>query len=195
MNPTFQNTPSTHAPDNAPKNFIALDSIKIASPCRADWYMMDGDDRTRFCQSCTKNVYNLAGMTREQATALIREKNGDVCVRLYRRADGTVITDDCPVGIKIVRRPLKWLVAGFAALLASGGAIFGSQAGASTPDATIKCSPVLKLKEVQPFKTFIGWMDPASQAVTPPMAGGMMPMPPQPAPTSTPKPDGDKEAK
>lgn len=189
MNQAFNDTQSTHTPVNLPKNFIALDSIKIAAPCRADWNLMDGDERTRFCGSCAKNVYNLAGMTREAAAALIGEKNGDVCVRLYRREDGTIITDDCPIGIKVVRRPLKFLMAGFAALFASGAALFGTHATASTPDSpTGAPSPVLKLREVQPFKTLVGWLDPTSQAVSPPMAGGMMPMPPQPAPTPAPTP-------
>ena len=41
-----------------------LDSIKVASPCSADWEGMVGNNRQRFCGQCKLNVYNLSGMTR-----------------------------------------------------------------------------------------------------------------------------------
>src|SRR3954469_19985825 len=44
-----------------------LDQIQVASPCTADWSQMTGDDRTRHCGACQKNVYNLSGMTRAEA--------------------------------------------------------------------------------------------------------------------------------
>lgn len=81
-----------------------LEAVKIASPCNASWDEMKGDDRVRFCGGCEKNVYNLSAMAREEAESLLRAKEGNLCARLYRRADGTVITADCPVGAKRVRR-------------------------------------------------------------------------------------------
>ena len=107
---------------------IPLESVRVANPCSADWDKMQGDDRVRFCQSCAKNVFNLSELSKSEAEKLITEKQGNLCVQYYQRADGTVITDDCPVGLKIVRRPFKWLVASFAALLVAVGA-----AHASTP--------------------------------------------------------------
>jgi hypothetical protein len=77
-----------------------LDNIQIASPCEADWAKMAGDDRTRFCSDCSKHVYNIASMTAEEATNLIVETQGNLCVRIYRRHDGTVLTADCPVGLR-----------------------------------------------------------------------------------------------
>ena len=103
--------------------FIPLENVRVASPCRADWNLMDGDERARFCQTCAKNVYNLSDMSRAQAEALIQEKEGNLCVRFYRRQDGTIITDNCPVGLRAVRRPFQWLAAGFVALIGSGIAI------------------------------------------------------------------------
>ncbi|RYX85478.1 hypothetical protein EON83_05800 [bacterium] len=84
--------------------FISLESLEIAQPCRANWNAMTGDEQARFCQSCEKNVYNLSAMTRDEAMRLIQEKKGHMCVRLYRRADGTIITGDCPVGQTIPKR-------------------------------------------------------------------------------------------
>ena len=75
-----------------------LDNIRIASPCSADWNEMYGDDRKRFCGECKLNVYNLSGMTSDEAESLIMNAEGRLCVRFYRRADGSVLTQDCPVG-------------------------------------------------------------------------------------------------
>ncbi|MGZ3438637.1 MAG: hypothetical protein ACXVDD_03950, partial [Polyangia bacterium] len=69
-----------------------LESLRIATPCSADWDEMAGDERVRFCGKCEKNVYNLSAMTREAGEALVREKEGRMCVRMYQRADGTVLT-------------------------------------------------------------------------------------------------------
>jgi hypothetical protein len=97
-----------------------LDSVRIASPCKADWNEMAGDDRVRFCGTCAKNVYNLSAMTREEAERLLVQTEGRVCARLYRRTDGTVLTTDCPVGEerKAVRR-LALVTAGSTALVAA----------------------------------------------------------------------------
>jgi hypothetical protein len=53
-------------------------------------------------------------MRRDEATALLQQAGkGRVCVRFYRRADGTVLTQDCPVGL---RQKLRWAVARACAL-------------------------------------------------------------------------------
>lgn len=76
-----------------------LDNVTIAKPCSASWNAMDGDDRKRFCASCRLHVYNVAGLDRAEANALVA--TGDkVCLRIYRREDGTVLTKDCPVGVR-----------------------------------------------------------------------------------------------
>jgi hypothetical protein len=78
-----------------------LDRISIASPCSANWNDMQGDDRRRFCASCRLHVHDLSAMTRDDAEALLRAAGqGRVCVRLFRRADGRVLTRDCPVGLR-----------------------------------------------------------------------------------------------
>ena len=57
---------------------------------------MCGTDRVRRCDACGLLVYNLSAMTVGEALALIQETEGRRCVRFYRRADGTVLTRDCP---------------------------------------------------------------------------------------------------
>lgn len=84
-----------------------LDRVTVASPCSADWDEMIGDERARFCGQCKLNVYNLSGMTRRQAESLIASAEGRLCVRFYRRADGTILTENCPVGLRAVKRRLS----------------------------------------------------------------------------------------
>jgi hypothetical protein len=104
-----------------------LDNIKVASPCSADWNKMTGDERARHCGDCKKNVYNLSGMTREEAEALIREKEGRLCVRYYQRKDGTILFGgDCTVGIRR-KRKVRFIAGGAALMLAGAGAIVGRQ--------------------------------------------------------------------
>ncbi len=75
-----------------------LEDMRIASPCKASWDAMKGEDHVRFCGACEKNVFNLSALTREAANRLLADHGDAVCVRLYRREDGTVLTADCPVG-------------------------------------------------------------------------------------------------
>ena len=73
-----------------------LDDLHVARPCPASWEAMDGDARVRHCGLCQLHVYNLSEMTEAEALRLVRETEGRLCVRFFRRADGTVLTRDCP---------------------------------------------------------------------------------------------------
>ena len=86
-----------------------LDHVRVAAPCKADWEQMIGTDRVRFCGQCNLNVYNLSSMTRAQAESLISQTEGRLCVRFYRRTDGSILTDNCPVGLRAIRRRLSYL--------------------------------------------------------------------------------------
>ena len=99
-----------------------LDDVRVASPCTAAWDAMVGDDQVRHCASCDKDVFNLSGMTREDAEAVITAANGKLCVRYFRRSDGTILTADCPVGRRRARRR-KLVVAGVTVMVAAAGAI------------------------------------------------------------------------
>ena len=96
-----------------------LDRVKIASPCTADWRFMLGNDLVRFCGQCNKNVYNLSAMTREQAEGLIRRMEGNLCARYYMRSDGTILTSDCPVGLRAFKQRVSRIATAIFALLIS----------------------------------------------------------------------------
>lgn len=87
-----------------------LNNVRVAAPCSADWNQMIGTERVRFCAQCSLNVYNLSSMKRSEAEALISSTEGRLCVRYYRRSDGTVLTDNCPVGLRAIKRRLSRVV-------------------------------------------------------------------------------------
>lgn len=111
-----------------PKFDNPLNHVSVASPCSADWSEMYGDNRKRFCGDCKLNVYNLSGMSRDEAEALIMNAEGRLCVRFYRRADGTVLTRDCPVGWAKVKQQTRVFAAAVGSLLIAlfTGVLFAS---------------------------------------------------------------------
>jgi len=68
---------------------------------------MIGDERVRFCGQCELNVYNLSALNRTQAENLISGTEGRLCVRFHRRKDGSILTQDCPVGLRALRRRMS----------------------------------------------------------------------------------------
>jgi hypothetical protein len=99
---------------------------------------MRGDDRVRLCELCSKNVYNLSGLTAAEAAKVVSEAGGSLCVRLYRRGDGTVLTADCPVGVRraLRRRLRKLATAGLIVAAALWSAIRLHVPGFARPDRT-----------------------------------------------------------
>jgi hypothetical protein len=88
-----------------PRSLPLLDNLSVASPCHAVWDDMEGTDRVRFCDDCRLHVYNLSELSKPAAERLVarHEGQGRLCVRFFRRADGTVLTRDCPRGLAALR--------------------------------------------------------------------------------------------
>lgn len=84
-----------------------IDNIRIASPCAANWEQMKGDDRVRRCDDCNLNVYNLAAFTEAEIRELVANSKGRLCGRIYQRRDRTVLTQNCPVGMRAVARRIS----------------------------------------------------------------------------------------
>ena len=102
-----------------------LDKIRIASPCAADWNEMHGDARKRFCGECKRNVYNLSSMTKQEAENLLISSEGRLCVRFYRRTDGTILTRNCPVGwAKVKQRVSRIATATFSLVIGFFGGLW-----------------------------------------------------------------------
>ncbi len=84
-----------------------LDNVYLASPCSIPWDSMSGTERERSCTGCSRTVYNISDMTRREAEALLLAKGTSECLKFYRRADGTIMTDDCPRALRKVRDQCK----------------------------------------------------------------------------------------
>jgi hypothetical protein len=109
------------------RRLTIFDQIKVASPCPARWTDMSGDDRVRFCASCDRSVYDLSVLSREAAQRFLEERaSEEPCVRFFRRSDGTILTSDCPVGVRRERRKQLTVAATLAGvgMLALAGATF-----------------------------------------------------------------------
>jgi len=150
----------------APTRLPLLDRVSVASPCSADWSAMTGDERSRRCAQCDKQVYNVSGMGAEEAEELLRTRVAEACVRLYRRADGTVLTADCPVGVRRRRSRRRVIAAVAGGGLAMSAALFGSQRQ-PPPVAPIMPSPVAATPAVDPTAPVLTAM-PADTAVPQP---------------------------
>lgn len=164
-----------------------LDQVKVASPCSAKWEDMLGDERVRFCLSCEKNVWNLSAMPREEAESLLAAKaGGELCVRYYQRADGTVMTSDCPVGVtKKRRKKLALAVASAGAMAAAAVTAFGRQTCVVMGDAAVQGAmvavppPVVDeptphvMGEIEPVPTPVPVKRPTNDGPTPHIVGRM----------------------
>lgn len=104
-----------------------LAKVKVAAPCQAEWEKMIGSHRVRFCAQCNLNVYNLSEMTRAQAESLIVATEGRLCVRYYRRRDGSIITQDCPVGLQAIKRRVSYALKAIAAATFTFLSVIGLQ--------------------------------------------------------------------
>jgi hypothetical protein len=117
-----------------------LSQIEIASPCPVQWDAMHGDDHVRHCDQCDKQVYDISAMTAREAYEFLISQETSVCVQIYKRKDGTVLTADCPVGVRQrFHRRWRQAVALVASLFAFAFAS-GCNSGESNKDETTEIS-------------------------------------------------------
>jgi hypothetical protein len=111
-----------------PSGTDALDAIEIPVPCEVPWESMGGNDQVRHCGACRQNVYNVAGFTRAEALHLLSSRAGRVCLRIFRRPDGTVVTSDCRERLRAARKR-GWLVFAGALLIVAWAQICAQVVG------------------------------------------------------------------
>ncbi len=108
-----------------------LDRLYTAAPCNVPWDDMTGTERVRDCSQCSRQVFNISDMTKADAEAFLKGNGDSQCLAYYRRKDGTIMTDDCPIGLRKIRNTLRGLrrAAGFLiSTLFSVGAAFAQKA-------------------------------------------------------------------
>jgi hypothetical protein len=148
-------------------NASRLQQIHIASPCSAAWSEMSGDHRSRHCAHCNKRVYNLSQMSSEEALAMLDQDAGGVCIQIYRRRDGTVLTSDCPKGRQSVARRVYRQIAQTMTVLAAAQAF--ACAPAKEPSAKTSATHV-KRTLARKAGRLVEPVEPAYEAV---VTGGM----------------------
>jgi len=80
-----------------------LDRLSIPSPCSTNWNELVGDDRKRYCGQCAKIVYDFSKLTTTEVLALLTTLRGDVCARITRQPDGTMLTEKSLPVLPIMR--------------------------------------------------------------------------------------------
>jgi len=104
---------------------------------------MQGDQRQRSCNGCSRNVFNISEMTKQEAESFLRENGTSQCMIFYRRKDGTIMTDNCPVGLRKLRDRCRVVVRAIAGLLTF---MMSSSVAMSEPIKVIRKSKHLGLQ-------------------------------------------------
>jgi hypothetical protein len=160
---------------------VSLNVIHVDKPCPADWDAMHGDDRVRFCDECRLHVYNLSELTRGQAERLVAQHEGRLCVRYYKRADGTIITQDCGGGIRRAMQRTRRVVTAVAGALV--GALLTPLGLASMSRST---KPDLEQNDSQQSQMQGKLAVMGGSSLPPPVMGIVAPRPPATQPATQP---------
>jgi hypothetical protein len=96
---------------------------------------MTGDERIRHCNSCQLNIYNIAEMTESEVKNLIFNYEGRLCIRLYKRADGTVLTKIVRSVSRLSKRISRFAGAALTAIWGLFSISFGQKEDDKTIDA------------------------------------------------------------
>ena len=169
-----------------------LGNVRVASPCREPWETMTGDERVRHCDRCDLDVFNLSSMTNDEAESFVagRLGAGRTCIRVFQRTDGTILTQDCPVGWRRVQKRMLMAAAGVVSFLGIAAVTALAGALALTGRSNGSTSPL----DSPLFQSFVSIFtgQPAINPQLHPMAGEMIfvppptPVPPTPPPATTP---------
>ena len=138
----------------------ALGRVRVAAPCEEGWDEMRGDERVRFCARCSLNVYSLSAMTRREAERLVVSNEGRLCVRFYRRKDGTILTQNCPTGLIKLKRRVSRAASAVAAALVSFLAGVGVSPVTEQRAEPVEPPPVVVTAEQEPLTEVLGAMSP-----------------------------------
>ncbi|MBU6452412.1 MAG: hypothetical protein KGS72_11575 [Cyanobacteria bacterium REEB67] len=125
---------------SAPK--LRAEKLAIAAPCASEWEKMSGNESKRFCGGCAKYVYNLSAMSKSEAEDFLSAVREVPCLKFYRRADGTIMFENCPKGLRRLRDAAKvaWKAASLAlAFLCSWGGVAakGEDEGREEPPSNL----------------------------------------------------------
>jgi len=115
---------------------------------------MTGSEQVRHCAHCQQQVYNISAMGREAAEEFLQTSQDGrrLCVRFYRRPDGTVITRDCLALRRALRTGTMWTFGLLAGLLLMALSLLG---WTRTSDGSTE-SIWPRICQYEPFRTLFG---------------------------------------
>jgi hypothetical protein len=126
---------------------------------------MRGDDKVRHCAQCDLNVHNLSAMDEGEVRELLARAGEErVCAGMWKRADGTIITKNCPVGVAKARARLVKAAGRVAAAL---GLVIGAGAAAARTDRDGRWADwgwAIRLKELSGVQWVRDWVRPRPPA-------------------------------
>jgi hypothetical protein len=100
---------------------------------------MTGDERVRHCSSCDKNVYNISSMSNEEAKRFLNVAAGSACVRFFKRFDGTILLDNCPIGLSKLRARYRKIAAAIGLFISFVQGIFLTVFAGEQADSGSSC--------------------------------------------------------
>jgi hypothetical protein len=68
-----------------------LKNLKVVKPCTSDWEGLSSSERTKFCNLCQKDVYNVEKMTEREVLKVLNDNGGSACLRIKRNEDGSIV--------------------------------------------------------------------------------------------------------
>jgi hypothetical protein len=127
--------------------------ITMGSPCQVPWDSMRGTARERHCGQCQKKVYRVENLTNAEVLTLLKMPERP-CLNVFKRPDGTVLTQDCSPKDYVMRR-IGLVVLAFLGFSASLMSLFGDNVrslfGESMRGA-LAAAPAHQRLDIRPFK-------------------------------------------
>lgn len=123
---------------------------------------MSGDDHTRHCAACDRDVHDLSAMTREELSDFLEAPHqGRRCVRFFRRPDGTVMTSDCPLGVRARHTKRGLAAAGISTAAIAVGLVLTQPVAAEAPTGPPSRAPLAArtTSYAEPLELFLGELE------------------------------------
>lgn len=69
-------------------DYTHIKGVYIKTPCHENWEAMTEEEKGRFCNICSKTVYDFTNATPEEFFKIYRESRGQICGRFYNEPLG-----------------------------------------------------------------------------------------------------------
>ena len=120
----------------------------IARPCEESWAAMPGGPRARHCEACGKQVHNFAMMSAREIEKLVARADGELCARITRRADGSLVTLDARPSVGLAAQ----VVMSASMVLGAAGAVAQSAGGQGADGQAVLTGTLLNADGSRPLE-------------------------------------------